>query len=85
MKIDEFEKRHGLDFKGNALEEMLFFSALDKLYLEFTPEQAAEIIKDFMVCADDIYNEFTERMNETTKKLEALFGKDPDGKKEFDA
>lgn len=85
MKIDEFEKKHGLDFKGDTLEEMLFFTALDKLYLEFTPEQAAEIVKDFMVCADDIYNEFAERTQDTMGKLEKLFGKDPDNKKEFDA
>ena len=36
MKMKEFLEKHELDFEDNTLEMMLFFTSLDKLYLELT-------------------------------------------------
>lgn len=77
MTIKEFCEKHNIDFDGNTLEQMLFFTSLDKLYLEFTPEQAIEILKDFYVCADDIYNEMAQIAQENVNKLMRLFGEEP--------
>jgi len=89
MKMEEFLKKHGLDFEGNTVEMMLFFTSLDKLYLELTPEQSIELIKDFYDNADDIYNELQEIAQKSVERLQALFGKDPDEApeepKKFDA
>ena len=89
MKMAEFLEKHGLDFEDNTLEMMLFFTSLDKLYLELTPEQSVELIKDFYNSADDIYNEIKEMAEQSVARLQALFGKDPDEvpeePKKFDA
>ena len=87
MKMDEFCKKHKLDFGGSNMEKFLFFASLDKLYIEFTVEQSMEIIKDFFADgnADDIYNELQEMVTETTEKLKNYFDSDEEPKKDFDA
>ena len=76
MTKKEFYDIFGLKFR-DLIEEYAFLSALDKLYLEFTPEQALEVITVFYANADDIYNDAQaaaeQYMKETAEKLRKLF------------
>lgn len=81
MKREEFYKQFGLHF-NNMLEEAYFIAALDKLYVEFTKDQALQIVSSFYDNADDIFNEFQEAAEafkkETMAKLAQLFDTDLD-------
>ena len=65
----EFYQKFGITVH-DLIEEAAFLGALDKLYLEFTEEQAVGIVKFFYQHADDINNEFKEEAN--TKMVETL-------------
>lgn len=56
MNILEFLKAHGLNCRTKE-EEDFMLQALDKIYLEMTPESAVRMILDYIENADDIYNE----------------------------
>lgn len=56
MNILEFLKVHGLMCRTKEEEEFML-QALDKIYLEMTPESAVRMILDYIENADDIYNE----------------------------
>lgn len=68
MTKKEFYEKHGLHFK-DIVEEMMFIGGLDKLYLEFTKDQAIAIIADYCDCADDIYNEIQDEVKEALNDL----------------
>ena len=78
---EEINQKHNLKFK-DSLEEMLFYTAIDKLYLEFTKEQVIEIISDIYDHSDDIYNEINSQLEEGIQKLISLFGKEPENEDE---
>lgn len=65
----EFEEKHGINFHGNTVEELMFFALLDDIYLKFTPEKAADMIKDFFNYADAIFNEIKENLDQTLDTL----------------
>jgi len=72
MTQKEFEEKYGLKFK-DAIDEVLFFSVLDDLYLKFTKEQVIDMMTVFYDNADDIFNDIKQRFEEGLKKLEELF------------
>ena len=77
MTKQDFYDKFGLKFKGDILAEYSFLSALDKLYLEFTLDQALAIVMYYYENADDIYNDAqeaaTKYVQETTAKLKKMF------------
>ena len=76
MTKKEFYEKFGIKFH-DIIEEYAFLGGLDKLYLEFTEDQAIEIVKFFYENADDIYNdaqaEAERYMKESAEKLRRLF------------
>ena len=72
MTQKEFEEKYGLKFK-DAIDEVLFFSVLDDLYLKFTKKQVIDMMTVFYDNADDIFNDIKQRFEEGLKKLEELF------------
>lgn len=56
MTKKEFYNKFNLKFQ-DLIEEYAFLGGLDKLYLEFTKEQALQIVEFFYDNADDIYND----------------------------
>ena len=56
MTKKEFYDKFNLKFE-DLIEEYAFLGGLDKLYLEFTKEQALQIVEFFYDNADDIYND----------------------------
>ena len=81
MNRKEFYEKFGLHFK-DMIEEYAFLGALDKLYLEFTEEQALKIIDCFYDNADDIYNDAQQAADEyikdTVDKLVKIFSENND-------
>lgn len=75
MTIAEFKEKYKLEF-DSSIEGILFMDALDKLYLEYTREQAHEILNDFLDHADDFFNEMKENAADSIERLQELFGKD---------
>ena len=71
MTQKEFEEKYGLKFK-DTIEEVLFFSVLDDLYLKFTKEQVIDMISVFYDNADDIFNDIKQRFEENLKNLQEL-------------
>lgn len=73
MTKQEFYEKFNLKFQ-DLIEECAFLVGLDKLYLEFTKEQAVEIVQFFYDNADDIYNDAQrmaeEYIKEAFKKLD---------------
>ena len=78
MNRQDFYDKFGLKFR-DIIEEYAFLSALDKLYLEFTPEQALEVVAFFYANADDIYNDAQaaaeQYMKEAAEKIKEAFKK----------
>lgn len=78
MNRQDFYDKFGLKFR-DIIEEFAFLSALDKLYLEFTPEQALEVVSFFYANADDIYNDAQaaaeQYMKESAEKIREAFKK----------
>ena len=76
MTKKEFYEKFGLKF-NDLIEEYAFLGGLDKLYLEFTRDQALEIVDFFYQNADDIYNdaqaEAEKHIKESKEKLKQLF------------
>ena len=68
MTKDEFIEKYNLKF-DNKLDELLFISYLDKLYLEFTREQAIAIVADFYDNADNIFNDMKEQIGQRIEEL----------------
>ena len=72
MTKKEFYEKFKIHFH-DTIEEYAFLGSLDKLYLEYTEEQAIEIIKLFYKNADDIYNdaraEAEEHIKDAANKL----------------
>ena len=79
MTKKEFYDIFGIKFH-DIIEEYAFLGGLDKLYLEFTEDQAIEIVKFFYENADDIYNDAQaaaeQYMKESAEKLRKLFHPD---------
>lgn len=71
MTQKEFEEKYGLKFK-DSIDEALFFSVLDDLYLKFPKEQVIDMITAFYDNADNIFNDIKQRFEEDLKKLEEL-------------
>ena len=78
MTKKEFYDKFGLKFQ-DLIEEYAFLSGLDKLYLEFTKEQALQIVEFFYDNADDIYNDAQaaaeQILKESAEKLKEAFKK----------
>ena len=78
MTKKEFYNKFNLKFE-DLIEEYAFLGGLDKLYLEFTKEQALQIVEFFYDNADDIYNDAQkaaeEYIKESVEKLKKAFGK----------
>lgn len=78
MTKKEFYDKFNLKFQ-DLIEEYAFLGGLDKLYLEFTKEQALQIVEFFYDNADDIYNDAqveAERIiKESAEKLKEAFKK----------
>lgn len=55
MTITDFLKAHGLKCRADKEEEVMY-KALEKIYLEMSPESAVRMILDYFDQADDIYN-----------------------------
>ena len=85
MTKKEFYDKFNLKFE-DLIEEYAFLGGLDKLYLEFTKEQALQIVEFFYDNADDIYNDAQkaaeEYIKDSVEKLEKVFGKDEEDLKE---
>lgn len=81
MNRKEFYKKFGLDFK-DMIEEYAFLGGLDKLYLEYTKEQALQIVECFYENADDLYNDAQQAANEyiqeTVDRLVKIFNENND-------
>ena len=71
MTQKEFEEKYGMKFK-DTIDEVLFFSVLDDLYLKFQKEQVIDMISVFYDNANDIFNDIKQRFEEDLKKLEEL-------------
>ena len=54
------------------MEELVFFELMDKLYLEFTKEQILELMNDFYMNADDIFNSIKEEKEQALDTLKEL-------------
>lgn len=76
MTKQEFYDMFHLKF-NDIIEEYAFIGGLDKLYLEFTREQAHQIVNVFFNNADDIYNDAKEaaeqHIKEVAQQLRDLF------------
>lgn len=81
MTKQEFYDKFHIKFK-DMIEEYAFIGGLDKLYLEFTREQAHQILDSFLDNADDIYNDAKEaaekHIKEAFQKLKDLFEEEQD-------
>ena len=81
MTKEEFYNKFHLKF-NDMIEEYAFIGGLDKLYLEFTREQAHQILDGFFDNADDIYNDAKEaaekHIKEAVQKLADLFEEEED-------
>lgn len=85
MTKKEFLEKYPIKF-DNLLEELVFFELMDKLYLEFTKEQILELMNDFYINADDIFNSIKEEKEEAINTLkELLTGMIDDGNNHNDA
>ena len=71
MTFNNFIKKCGLK-KWDALSLYMLFSVLDRLYLEFTPEQVREIVDTQYKNADDIYNDIEAQLDENVKEVEEI-------------
>ena len=71
MTFNDFIKKCGLK-KWDALSLYMLFSVLDRLYLEFTPEQVREIVDIYYKNADDIYNDIEAQLDENVKEVEEI-------------
>ena len=71
MNKEEFLEKYPIKF-DNFLEELVFFELMDKLYLEFTKEQVLELMNDFYINADDIFNSIKEEKEEAVNTLKEL-------------
>ena len=71
MTKKEFLEKYPIKF-DNFLEELVFFELMDKLYLEFTKEQVLELMNDFYINADDIFNSIKEEKEEAVNTLKEL-------------
>lgn len=71
MTKKEFLEKYPIKF-DNFLEELVFFELMDKLYLEFTKEQIIELINDFYINADDIFNSIKEEKEQALDTLKEL-------------
>ena len=71
MTFNDFIKKCGLK-KWDALSLYMLFSVLDRLYLEFTPEQVREIVDTYYKNADDIYNDIEVQLDENIKEVEEI-------------
>lgn len=71
MTKKEFLEKYPIKF-DNFLEELVFFELMDKLYLEFTKEQILELMSDFYINADDIFNSIKEEKEQASDTLKEL-------------
>ena len=71
MTFNDFIKKCGLK-KWDALSLYMLFSVLDRLYLEFTPEQVRKIVDTYYKNADDIYNDIEAQLDENVKEVEEI-------------
>lgn len=71
MTKKEFLEKYPIKF-DNFLEELVFFELMDKLYLEFTKEQVLELMNDFYINADDIFNSIKEEKEQAVNTLKEL-------------
>ena len=71
MTFNDFIKKCGLK-NWDALSLYMLFSVLDRLYLEFTPEQVREIVDTYYKNADDIYNDIETQLDENVKEVEEI-------------
>ena len=71
MTKKEFLEKYPIKF-DSFLEELVFFELMDKLYLEFTKEQILELMNDFYINADDIFNSIKEEKEEAINTLKEL-------------
>lgn len=71
MTKKEFLEKYPIKF-DNFLEELVFFELMDKLYLEFTKEQILELMNDFYINADDIFNSIKEEKEQALDTLKEL-------------
>ena len=74
MTKKEFLEKYPIKF-DNFLEELVFFELMDKLYLEFTKEQILELMNDFYINADDIFNSIKEEKEQALDTLKELLTK----------
>lgn len=72
MTFDEFIEKYGLK-NWDTLSILMLFNSLDRLYLEFTPEQVQAIVSGYYQNADDIYNDIQKQLEESVEKLKELF------------
>ena len=68
MTEAEFFEKYKIHFESE-IDRYYFFIALDTLYLQFTREQALEIVGCYYDHADDITNDIQERMKNSFKNL----------------
>jgi len=73
MTKKEFLEKYPIKFE-NFLEEIVFFELMDKLYLEFTREQVLELMNDFYINADGIFNSIKEEKEQALDTLKELLG-----------
>ena len=71
MTKKEFLEKYPIKF-DNFLEELVFFELMDKLYLEFTKEQILELMNDFYINADNIFNSIKEEKEQALDTLKEL-------------
>ena len=71
MTKKEFLEKYPIKF-DSFLEELVFFELMDKLYLEFTKEQILELMNDFYINADDIFNSIKEEKEQALDTLKEL-------------
>ena len=71
MTKKEFLEKYPIKF-DSFLEELVFFELMDKLYLEFTKEQILELMNDFYINADDIFNSIKEEKEQAMNTLKEL-------------
>ena len=71
MTQKEFEEKYGLRFK-DTIDEVLFFSVLDDLYLKFPKEQVIDMISVFYDNGGGGGGDIKQRFEEDLKKLEEL-------------
>lgn len=86
MTKKEFLEKYPIKF-DNFLEELVFFELLDKVYVDFTAQQAVELMADFYANADSIFNSIKEEKEEAIEKVRELLQDvlEDDDNKDFDA